>query len=245
MIERESPVPPRPKPQHKRVRATLEGKKAAFAEILRQLEERDPLHEKELAVLTDGDLALQRLALKLGKAPRLTLILDLLHVMTYLWSAAYSFHDEGSAEAGRWVMAKLRLLLEGKVGYLIGSLKQSVTKRKLRGNKREAVEKAIHYMESNKAYMRYDQYLAKGYPIGSGVIEGACRHLVKDRMELAGMRWSKEGAEAVLQVRAIEANGDWEDFWQFHVNQEHARLYGGITRRDQSNVEYWPRRCAA
>ncbi len=86
--------------------------------------------------------------------------------------------------------------------------------------------------------------MAKGYPVGSGVVEGACRHLVKDRMEL-GVHWSKAGAQAVLELRAVETNGDWNGFWRFHVGEESARLYGAITRRDSRGLEYFPGRAAA
>lgn len=245
VVERAPTKRRRPKPKHKQVRATLSGKSVAFAELRRLLRQRDPDCKRELVVLTDGDPNLQKPSLTLGKAPRRVLVLDLLHVLTYLWAAASSFHEEGSKEASQWVLQKLGLLLKGKVGYLIGSLRQSVTKRRLKGKKREAVEKAINYMHRNRKFMRYDVYLAKGYPIASGVVEGACRHLVKDRMELAGMRWSKEGAEAVLELRAVHINGDWESFWRHHVNEEHARLYGDVTRRTRGNLEYWPRQCAA
>ncbi len=229
--------PERRKPQHKRVRATMEGKDAAFEEVRRQFEERDPDGKKERVALSDGDQNLQIRALDLAGASGITLVLDVLHVLTYLWAAAYAFHEQGSVEAGRWVLGKLKLLLEGKVGYVIGGLRQSIKKRKLRGKKREAVQKAIDYMDKNREFMRYDEYLAKGYPIGSGVVEGACRHLVKDRMELAGMHWSKPGAQAVLELRAVETNGDWGEFWRFHVNEEQVRLYPNITRRDSSGFE--------
>ncbi len=237
--------PERPKPRHKRVRATMLGKDAAFEDVRRQFEERDPDGTKVRLALTDGDSALQDRALDLAGPLGITLILDLLHVLTYVWAAGHAFHDEGSVEASRWVMGKLCLLLEGKVGYVIGGLRQSVKKRKLRGKKREAVETAIGYMDRNRDFMRYDEYLAKGYPIGSGVVEGACRHLVKDRMELGGMHWSKPGAQAILELRAVETNGDWNGFWRFHVGEESARLHGAITRRDSRGLEYFPGRAAA
>lgn len=230
VVEPTDDPPERPKPKHKRVRATMQGKDAAFEEIRRQFEERDPFGTKERVGLTDGDDALQERMLELGGRRGITLVLDILHVLTYLWAAANAFYEAGSAEAARWVMGKLRLLLEGKVGYVIGSLRQSITKRGLRGSKRQAVQKAINYMEANKEFMRYDIYLAKGYPIGSGVVEGACRHLVKDRMELTGMRWSIEGADSVLELRSVEINDDWEEFWRYHTSAEHERLYGEIMR---------------
>lgn len=218
-------LPERPKPCNKRLRATLAGKDTAFAEVRRQFEERDPDGTMERVVLTDGDDSLQERAAGLGTAENLTIVLDIMHVLTYLWPAAYVFHPEGSAEASRWVMAKLRDLLEGKVGYVIGSLRQSKTKRRLSRAKRRALEKAIGYMDRNRGYMLYDAFLALGYPIGTGVVEGACRNLVRDRMELVGMHWSCEGAEAVLALRAVKINDDWEAFWKYRVAKERERRY--------------------
>lgn len=219
-------LPERPKPRNKRLRATLGGKDAAFAEVRRQFDERDPDQTMERVVLTDGDESLQERAVALGTAANLTIVLDIMHVLTYLWSAAYAFHAEGSAEASRWVMKKLEQLLQGKVGYVIGSLRQSKAKRKLSAAKQRALESAIRYMARNRAYMQYDVFLEQGYPIGTGVVEGACRNLVRDRMELVGMHWTQEGAEAILALRAIKLNGDWEPFWKHRVAQERQRRYG-------------------
>jgi hypothetical protein len=213
----------RPVPKNKHTRATLEGKDAAFAEAKRLLELRDPEHKKTRVALTDGAEPLQERALKYLGA--VVLILDIWHVLDYLWDAAYAFHDEGSAGAPRWVMAKLRLLCEGKVGYVIGDLRRKLAEGNFKKSRRKALLKAIGYMDRNRRFMRYDQYLAKGFPIGSGVVEGACRHLVKDRMECAGMRWSIDGAQAVLDMRAVESNGDWASFWEYRTAQERRRLY--------------------
>lgn len=216
----------RPSPKNKRVRATMAGKDAGFEEVRRQFEERDPKGKKERVVLTDGDAALLIRAKEILSGPSpIVLILDIMHVLGYLWKASYAFHKEGSAEAARWVMHRLQLLLEGKVGYVIGGLKQSITKHKLSGRKRAKVEKAIEYMKKRRQYMAYDEYLAKGYPIGSGVVEGACRSLVKDRMEGPGMRWTVDGAQAILDLRAVRMNGDWEEFWEYRVRKERERLY--------------------
>ena len=217
----------RPVPKNKRVRATMAGKDAAFEEVRRQFEERDPKGKKERVVLTDGDAALRIRAKRILSGPSpIVLILDIMHVLSYLWTASYAFHKEGSAEAARWVMHRLQLLLEGKVGYVIGGLKQSITKHDLSGHKRAKVEKAIEYMAKRREYMAYDDYLAKGYPIGSGVVEGACRSLVRDRMEGPGMRWGVPGAQAILDLRAVRMNGDWQDFWEYRVCKERERLYG-------------------
>lgn len=221
------PPPPRPRPQNKRMRATMRGKDEAFAEVRRQLDERDPQGKKERIALTDGAEPLQeRVQSQLAGQSGIVLILDIMHVLTYLWAVAFAFHKEGTPEASRWVMNKLRLLLEGKVGYVIGALRHRLGEGGLSRSKQRDFTKAITYMERNRAFMAYDVYLAEGYPIGSGVAEGGCKHLVGDRMESTGMRWSIDGAQAILDLRSVSINGDWAAFWRFHAAQEKARLYG-------------------
>src|SRR4029077_12036747 len=231
--------PERPKPRNKHTRATLAGKDAAFAEVRRLLDARDPEQKKTRLVLTDGSEALQERALKsLGT---IVLILDIWHVLTYLWEAAYAFHDEGSADAARWVMGKLRLLCEGKVGYVIGDLRRKLGEGNFKKSKRGALKKAIRYLHRNRRFMHYDKYIARGYPIGSGVAEGACRHLVRDRMECTGMRWSVAGAQAVLDLRAVEINGDWTSFWEYRTRQESERLYAHLDIDELARAQ----KCAA
>jgi hypothetical protein len=217
----------RPPPQHKRVRADLLlGKVSLFLWLADQVCRRDTEGAKPVVFLSDGERALHdRQGEYLPEG--VTCILDLLHVMERLWKVAWCLFEEGTqkAEAGRWVEARLRMLLDGKVGYVIGGLRQTLTKRKLRGTRRKTVREVIGYFDGNRSRMRYDEYLAAGYPIGSGVIEGACRHLVKDRLERAGMRWHPDGAQAMLDLRATYLNGEWEAFWSYHVEQEDDRLY--------------------
>ena len=116
-------------------------------------------------------------------------------------------------------------MLEGKIGYVIGGLKQMSTKQGLSKYKKKELAKTIQYFQNNRKYMRYNEYLKQGYPIGSGVVEGACRHLVKDRMELTGMRWRVPGAQAILKLRAVSLNGDWEQFQQDRREQNCQKLY--------------------
>jgi|CXWL01.1.fsa_nt_gi hypothetical protein len=227
--------PQRPRPQNKRLRATMRGKDEAFAEVRRQLDQRDPGGTKPWIALTDGAEPLQeRVLAELAGPSGIVLILDVMHVLTYLWWCAFAYHPEGTPEASRWVMNKLRLLLEGKVGYVIGALRQRLNQDSLSRSKQRDFLKAIRYMERNRAFMAYDVYLAEGYPIGSGVAEGACKHLVGDRMESTGMRWSMAGAQAMLDLRSAALNGDWAELWRFHVAAEKTRLYG--TRPLDSNV---------
>src|ERR1700724_338585 len=120
------------------------------------------------------------------------------------------------------------MLLEGKVRDVVGGLRQMMTKRELKGPRRQTVREVTAYFQRNRARMKYDEYLASGYPIGSGVVEGACRHLVKDRLERTGMRWVPSGAQAMLDLRATYLNGEWDAFWNFHMLQEDQRLHGKI-----------------
>ncbi len=135
--------------------------------------------------------------------PRAVCILDLFHVLERLWQVAHVFHREGSREAAQFVTRHLRLLLEGKVGYVIGRFKRLRDEHALHGSRRRVVSAAIGYYANNRRHMRYDEYLAAGYPIGSGVAEGACRHVVKDRLEQTGMRWTVAGASDAPPARHL------------------------------------------
>jgi hypothetical protein len=156
-------------------------------------------------------------------------ILELLHVVPRLWQAAHLFHGEGSTAASDFVRARLLRVLRGEVSGVIRGLRRQGTLHGLRGVKKQRLRKVCAYLENNKERMRYDEYLKAGYPIASGVIEGACRHVIKDRMERAGMRWKLPGAQAMLHLRTIYTNGDWEAFQQFRVEAETERLYPHTT----------------
>jgi hypothetical protein len=220
----------RPSPQNKRVRAELlVGKVALFLWLADEVIHRDPQGSKPVIFLSDGERALHD---RQGEyLPEKTVcILDLFHVMERLWKVAWCLFEEKAQkrEAHQWVEERLKRLLEGKVDAVIRGMRYQATQRGLKGPKRKTVEDAAEYLEGNRDRMKYDEYLAAGYPIGSGVVEGACRHLVKDRMERTGMRWLPSGAQAMLDLRATYLNGDWDAFWNFHVLQEDQRLYGQI-----------------
>jgi len=223
----------RPIPQDKRLRAELteivegkevKGKARIFTWFTEELAIRNPMGSSPVVCVMDGDPNLWRMTRRvLGKANIAFVgILDLYHAMEYLWKAAYCFHGEGSAEAKDFVGNRLIRMLEGKIGYVIGGLKQMATKQGLSQYKKKELAKAIQYFHNNRSRMKYNEYLKQGYPIGSGVVEGACRHLVKDRMELTGMRWSVPGAQAILKLRAVSINGDWEEF-QHDLREENCR----------------------
>jgi len=152
-------------------------------------------------------------------------ILDLMHVIPRLWQSAHVFHAEGSDEAEAFVRARLLRVLQGKAAGVVRGLRQMATKHRLTGTARKNLSAICDYLEKNLHRMKYDDYLSAGYPISSGVIEGACRHVIKDRMERAGMRWKVPGAQAMLQLRTIHANGDWDRFQDSRIKQETRRLY--------------------
>lgn len=225
-----------PKPVAKRVWASLEKEpETVMEEMFAEAICRDINKEKKWVALVDGNKTQLRLLQKLAKKEKieLTIILDLIHVIEYLWKAAYVFYAPSSQEAENWVTKQLGYILEGKSSDVARSMRTCATKKKLTPEQRIGVDKCATYLVNNKAYLKYDYYLAQGFPLATGVIEGACRHLVKDRMDITGARWSLKGAEAILRLRSLCVSGDWKEYWQFHLNQEcqrnHRDLYkGGI-----------------
>jgi hypothetical protein len=217
--------PTAPRPENKRVWASLlKGKTAVIEEVAQEMQRRDPQGIKTRVALTDGERALQILVEgTLG----VTLILDLLHVLEKLWKAAYVFHAGGSLEAELWVLDRTLRILLGEVSQVVKGIRQSVTKRKLFGAKRKTLCGVADYLHRNRARMRYDQYLAHGWPIATGPVEGACKNLIKDRMERSGMRWTGEMAEAIVQLRAIYLSGDFDRYWSFHIENDQQRLHPG------------------
>jgi hypothetical protein len=215
-----------PRPENKRVWASLlKGKTAVIEEVAEEMDRRDWSRSLTRVALTDGERALQiRVKLKLN----VTLILDLLHVMEKLWKAAYVFHAEGSLEAELWVLDRTLRILLGEVGQVVKGIRQTITKRGLSGAKRKTLEAVAGYFHRNRSRMRYDEYLANGWPIASGPVEGACKNLIKDRMERSGMRWTKPMAEAIVKLRAIYLSGDFDRYWEFHIEQDQKRLYPAV-----------------
>jgi hypothetical protein len=233
----------RPKPCHKHVWAEMTraiedqvcvGRITLFGQMAEERLLRDPQSKKITICLYDGEKALW--ACWAEFLPDSVGILDLFHVLERLWKVAHCFHPEKSKASAEFVEQRLQQLLEGKVGYVIGGLRQMVTKHELKGAKRKLVLEAAQYYENNREHMKYDEYLAAGYPIGSGVAEGACRHLVKDRLEQTGMRWTVQGAQAMLYLRATYLNGDWAEFQDFRIAREQKRLYDHQAQEPQMEM---------
>jgi hypothetical protein len=218
-----------PKPaEHKRVWANLlQSKDEVIAEVVAEVKRVDPTGSKTHVALCDGERALQKRILPalLTVVSAAVLILDLLHVVEKLWKASHCFYREGSEEATAWVRKQTLRILQGKVSQVIKGMRQSATKQGLQGSQRQSVEKIAKYLRRNRRYMKYDDYLRRGLPIASGCVEGACKNLIKDRLERSGRRWSLAGAEAMIQLRSLYLSADLEDYWDFHLEQDCRRLY--------------------
>lgn len=212
-----------PRPENKRVWASLvKSKSAVIEEVAAEMDRRDPAGLLTRIALTDGERALQ---IRVKSKLRVTLILDLMHALEKLWKAAYVFHAEGSLEADLWVLERTLRILDGGVSQVIKGLRQSITKRRLSGTHQKTLQAVAGYFSKNRSYMHYDNYLSKGWPIASGTVEGACKNLIKDRMERSGMRWTEAMAEALVKLRAIFLSGDFDRYWDFHIQQDQQRLY--------------------
>ena len=212
------------KPENKRVWASLAaGKDAFIGDVNQEMNRRDPKGKKTRVVVTDGERALQIRVMRMIKEA--ILVLDLLHVLEKLWKAGHALYGEGTQKAEDFVRERALRILKGVVGQVVKGLRQTVTKRKLKGPKRKALTQVANYLYNNRSRMRYDEYLAKGLPIASGSVEGACKNLIKDRMERSGMRWSAEMAEAMVKMRATYLSGDFDEYWDYHVTQDQERLF--------------------
>ncbi len=215
-----------PKPVGKRLWASLEKSmrtviETSFAEAKR----RDPEQQAEWVVLVDGDLTqldeIEHAAKAFGV--EVVIILDIIHVLEYLWKAGKAWLSSDDPQLAQWVCDKTSQVLQGKVKSVVRNLRRGATAKRMSSKQREPIDKCATYLANHAPYLNYPLYLTKGYPIATGVIEGACRHLVKDRMEIAGARWGLEGGEAVLKLRALVINGDLDAYWAFHEQQEYQR----------------------
>lgn len=182
--------------------------------------------DQELVHLCDGQRSLETDREKyLPRDARTVDILDLLHALPRLWDLAHLFHKEGRPDVTAFVRTQLLRLLRGETKTVLANIRRRGTVEKLTGAKLQTLRRCTDFLAANLHRLRYDEYLAAGYPIATGVIEGACRHLVKDRLERTGMRWKVPGAQALLDLRTLHTNGDWRTFQDFRITQESKRLH--------------------
>jgi hypothetical protein len=215
--------PERPVPVGKETRATLAGKDVAFERLVQRVAQREGAHIQHRIALTDGAEALQ--CQVQNRLSRFTLVLDIIHASEYLWDAANALLGENHPDRTSWVKEQLLLILSNRTTEVIQTLEHRTQDASLSAAQRQVINTTVGYYRRNLPYMRYGHYLAQGWPIGTGIVEGACGHLVKDRMERSGMRWTLTGAQALLDLRAVRINEDWDAFQAFHRLEQHQRLY--------------------
>jgi hypothetical protein len=223
----------RPEPCHKRVWASLpqEGTEprssiaVVFDWVWWEFAQRNPRLARPTVCLCDGQEALWQACAESVQDEDRVEILDLLHVTPRLWAAGKLLYGEKSKEVVPFVRQRVTQVLEGKVDSVIRTMRRLGQERGLASAKKKALGRINSYLNKNRQRMRYDEYLRHGYPIASGVIEGACRHLIKDRMERAGMHWTLPGAQAMLDLRSVWIGGDWQGFQHHRIERETERLY--------------------
>jgi hypothetical protein len=198
-----------------------------IGQVFDEAARRDPDQQRTWVALVDGNN--HQLA-RVGAEARVrgvdvTILVDFVHVLEYLWRAAWCFFAEGDPTAETWVHDHARSILDGRVSVVAAAIRRKATRNHLDPAKRKPADTAAAYLLNKKPYLDYPTALARGWPIATGVIEGACRHLVKDRMDRTGARWGLPGAEAILKLRALRANGDFDAYWAYHLAQERQRVH--------------------
>jgi len=195
--------------------------------IFDEADRRDPNHQRTWIALVDGNVhQIQRIQSEAtNRNVTVTIIIDFVHVLEYLWKAAWSFHREGDTDADAWVRKHAQRILDGHPTRVAGALRRAATTAGLDNNARENADKCATYLTNKKTFLDYPNALQQGWPIATGIIEGACRHLVKDRMDLTGARWGLHGAEAILKLRALHSNSDFDTYWTWHLAQEQRRVH--------------------
>jgi hypothetical protein len=196
-----------------------------IAQAFEEARRRDPRHRRTWLALVDGNNDQLKHIRKLAQIHPVVILVDFIHVLEYLWKAAWCFFDKGDPKAEAWVREKGTAILEGHAGLVAAAARRKATVAGLAPHQRDAVDKCAAYLLRKAAHLDYPTALRSGWPIATGVIEGACRHLVKDRMDVTGARWCLESAEAVLRIRALRTNGDFDRYWTYHMAQERLRVH--------------------
>ncbi len=219
-----------PRPQNKRVSASVQkGVSTGVAEMFDEFDCRDPERARKVGVLVDGEENQQTAILTEGRmrGRALTLVLDIIHVIHYLWLAGFALCHKNRKATEIWLASHLLMLLSSPVAGVITAIEAAIAQQEktLKACERKAINKALGYLRRNAPFLDYPTYLAQGLPIATGIIEGACRHLIQDRLGITGARWGLQGAEAMLRLRSLHSSGDWDDYWRFHLKKEAARNY--------------------
>jgi len=203
------------------------GRDVTVGKVFDQADRRDPGRRRTWIALVDGDnyqLGLFQAAAA-ARGITLVIVIDFIHVLEYLWKVTWCFHAPRDPAMEDWVIAQALDILHGRTGEVIARIARLAEDYPPEPGSEHAknIAKTLHYLAAKQPYLDYPRALAAGWPIATGVIEGACRHLVQDRMGITGARWGLDGAQAMLWLRAIAASGDTGAYWDWHITQEHQR----------------------
>jgi hypothetical protein len=200
---------------------------AVLSTVFDQAQRRDPTNSRTWVALVDGNNhQIDRIhAEAKQRGVTVPVLIDFIHVLEYVWRAAWSFYREGDPDAETWVHDKALAILNGKASTVAAAIRRKATRRSLPTDRRAGADRCADYLLNKRGYLDYPTALNNGWPIATGIIEGACRHIVKDRMDITGARWGLDGAEAILKLRAVHANGDFDDYWAHHTAQEQRRIH--------------------
>ena len=203
----------------------------APAEVIKRIfdeaQRRDPKHRRTWVALVDGaNHQIERIKFEARKREvKVTIVVDFVHVLGYLWNAAGCLYPNDDQAAAQWVHRQATRVLEGRARKVAGAIRRQATNARLDPARRKPADEAAVYLTNKAPYLDYPTALTQGWPIATGIIEGACRHSVKNRMDITGARWGLAGAEAILKLRAIIANGDFEEYWKYHLAQERHHVH--------------------
>jgi hypothetical protein len=230
----ERPARPRPRAENKWCTASLVRPPAqVIADVFDQAQARDPKHLRPWVVLVDGSR--HQLDLIEAETSRrgvaVHVLLDFVHVAEYVWAAAHAFHKPGTTEAETWAADRLTAILAGHAARTATEITAQAEREHLPAARREAVDACHRYLTGHRDQLHYDTALDNGWPIATGAVEGACRHLIADRLDITGARWGLQGAEAILRLRAVVSNGHLDSYWHYHTAREHERVYPASDQR--------------
>jgi hypothetical protein len=218
---------PAPQAVSRRYRVDIAAdRSAAVRWLFEEGERRDPGHGRDWVALVDGDNhQIHRIeAEAAARGVTVTILIDLVHVLEYLWKAAWAFHQPRDPAIETWTIAQATEILHGRAAEVTARIAELAARHPPDKSEHASnIRKTLSYLRAKQPYLDYPRALAAGWPVATGVIEGACRHLVKDRMAITGARWSTSGAQAILWLRVIHANGDHAPYWTYHMQQEHQR----------------------
>jgi hypothetical protein len=140
--------------------------------------------------------------------PHAVQIVDWYHATEYIWDVAHAVYGEESDAAQVWAEARLEELWEGDFKDILQAFRSHLNP----DLDKDPVQQAINYFQNNRHRMRYSEFRACGYQIGSGTIESGCKRIIGARLKQAGMTWTVEGARQVIKARAMYFSGEWDDF---------------------------------